>query len=960
MYRKELFYRGLDQLPVYIEDTLPNSPYYFNIVDIPKVFGPGKNSIRFNLNENNLDIYNDVSVEIIDSYGNTVYHEAPEYSQSDEANIRVLTVYLYDNISNGPLTVTFVGHAIVGLNGDPIPNEFKDKYSVRYTTVVDFNRFQKNTSRALFSQPPSILISETRKSYISRSLSPANTVTVSGSGIYRYQQSYPLLEIPQGQSFINDMLNGTLILTGSSITPDFSGYTTSSYTIFNSRVSNIFNSQVSILSNPWTASISGFGPNQSFGLVNNANVNYTLTYNPTPIYSPINNFKSFVNLQIANLDPVSGFIKFIKLYGKSQGALEQYELLGESETIDNELLINSSSYIQYDRSNVGYFLDSSSFQSFWNYNNTYLSASFNTSSLFNSLYLNPQIDPASADILFTSNIDVNFQKGSSYRLYFNYVKDINFVLEVYMSGSAFVDKTGIGQRIFYLDSTNFGPSYLNFPIDFLAPQTGTGRLQFKILTGSFYISDISLKSVPDQGFNPSNFNSYFPINVKNRDDVYDFKVDFIDDNGQVNSYEFDNTNALNVQISGSNQYIAGNDNLLPGRLNLGTSLNGGISLDGNTNTLSTYGYTSGSGWIMWSGSQTISGSSQPGSGFYFETGPPYNHYIKASVGGQVQISGSITGTTGGGGTTDTGSLMVTGSVVSNTLTFTKGDGSTFSLTVATGSGTGGTINTGSFVLTSSFNPFTASINLFTSSINSFTQSINDKTGSFTTTSSFNSFTASINLFTGSIYNFTQSINDKTGSFVTTSSFNSYTASINTFTQSINNKTGSFVTTSSFNSYTSSVQPYLNQIAGKADLVGGNTFNGNQSIYGDVYISGSVQVSLLTGIKGLKKSIAGGATDTLVSYDPTKYYSVILDVHAQNDINLSQYSITKVIVLVKPDEPEVFVVKKTEELQNDGSSEVYDGINYTGQYNAGLVEIRIENTLSDQYTFRYLARGIPKD
>ena len=91
MYNKQLFYRGLDQIPIYIEDTLPNSPYYFNIVDIPKVFGPGKNSLRFNLNENNIDIYNDVNIEIIDSYGNTVYYETPEYTQSDEAGIRVLT-----------------------------------------------------------------------------------------------------------------------------------------------------------------------------------------------------------------------------------------------------------------------------------------------------------------------------------------------------------------------------------------------------------------------------------------------------------------------------------------------------------------------------------------------------------------------------------------------------------------------------------------------------------------------------------------------------------------------------------------------------------------------------------------------------------------------------------------------------------------------------------------------------
>jgi hypothetical protein len=712
MYRKELFYRGLDQLPVYIEDTLQNSPYYFNIVDIPKVFGPGKNSIRFNLNENNLDIYNDVDVEIIDSYGNTVYHEAPEYFQRDEENIRVLTVFLYDNISNGPLRITFIGHAKTGLNGEPIPSEFQNKYNVRYTTIVDFNRFQKNTSRILFSQDPSISISEARTAYVSRSLSPLDTITVSGSGTYRYQQSYPLLELPQAQSFTNDMLNGTLILTGSSILPDFSGYTTSSFNIFNSRISNIYNSQVAILNIPWTASILGQGSSPSYGVVNNANVNYTLTYSPTPNYTPINNFKSFINLKISNLDPASGYLKYIKLYGKSQGSLDQYELLGESQTIDNELLINSSSYTQFDRSNVGYFLNTSSFQSFWNYNNTYLSASFNTSSLFNSLYLNPQVDTTLNNVLFTSNVDINFQKESSYRLYFNYVKDTNFILEVYMSGSAFINKEGNGQRVFYLDSSNFGPSYLNFPIDFLAPQTGTGRLQFKIITGSFYISDISLKSGVDQGFNPSNFNSYFPINVKNRDDVYDFKVDFIDDNNQINSYEFDNIGASNIQVSGSNQYISGCDNLIPGCIRLGNSLQQGIHLDGQNNQVTTY--NNSTGWVMWSGSQTISGSSQPGSGFYFETGAPYNHYIKATVGGQIQISGSVSGATGGT-----------------------------------------SVDTGSFVTTSSFNSFTSSINNFTSSINGFTSSL-------VTTSSFNNFTSSIN-------NFTSSINNITGSFATTGS-----------------------------------------------------------------------------------------------------------------------------------------------------------------------------------------------
>ena len=61
-----------------------------------------------------------------------------------------------------------------------------------------------------------------------------------------------------------------------------------------------------------------------------------------------------------------------------------------------------------------------------------------------------------------------------------------------------------------------------------------------------------------------------------------------------------------------------------------------------------------------------------------------------SIQGVSNVSSSIaSGGGGGGGSTDTGSLMVTASVSSNTITFTKGDSSTFNITVDTGSGGGG-------------------------------------------------------------------------------------------------------------------------------------------------------------------------------------------------------------------------------------------------------------------------------
>ena len=50
---------------------------------------------------------------------------------------------------------------------------------------------------------------------------------------------------------------------------------------------------------------------------------------------------------------------------------------------------------------------------------------------------------------------------------------------------------------------------------------------------------------------------------------------------------------------------------------------------------------------------------------------------------------AVTVTIPGGGSTDTGSLLKTASAAGNTITFTKGDGSTFPVTVTGGTGTPG-------------------------------------------------------------------------------------------------------------------------------------------------------------------------------------------------------------------------------------------------------------------------------
>ena len=88
---------------------------------------------------------------------------------------------------------------------------------------------------------------------------------------------------------------------------------------------------------------------------------------------------------------------------------------------------------------------------------------------------------------------------------------------------------------------------------------------------------------------------------------------------------------------------------------------------------------------------TISGSfTVTGSIFHAEiqdaSGVASSVLVRDNNTGEYYYTGSYS-TGGGGGSTDTGSLLLTASISNNTITFTKGDGTTFNVTVDTGSDT---------------------------------------------------------------------------------------------------------------------------------------------------------------------------------------------------------------------------------------------------------------------------------
>jgi len=145
----------------------------------------------------------------------------------------------------------------------------------------------------------------------------------------------------------------------------------------------------------------------------------------------------------------------------------------------------------------------------------------------------------------------------------------------------------------------------------------------------------------------------------------------------------------------------------------------------------------------------------------------------------------INAITASGGTTNTGSLLLTASAVNNVITFTKGDGSTFPITVATGSG--GSVPAGTVSSSAQIAEFGYAT---TSSVSQSVQSLNSATSSYITSAQ----TASMSVLSSS--------------YAVTASFALNSTTIDT---------GSFATT------------------------GSNTFRGNQIISGNIEVSGNISL-----------------------------------------------------------------------------------------------------------------------
>ena len=103
-----LDYRGLDQVPVFIEDGSADSYDYFGLTRVPTELTAGRNLISFT-GTRNLVPGSEIAIEVLDSNGETIPIQT--YDHIGEGNERIFAIEIGKEVPEGDALITLIGVA---------------------------------------------------------------------------------------------------------------------------------------------------------------------------------------------------------------------------------------------------------------------------------------------------------------------------------------------------------------------------------------------------------------------------------------------------------------------------------------------------------------------------------------------------------------------------------------------------------------------------------------------------------------------------------------------------------------------------------------------------------------------------------------------------------------------------------------------------------------------------------
>jgi hypothetical protein len=330
--------RDYSNIKVLFDDTSQTSPKFFRVSDVPQILTKGKNLIRISAHPSNLVPNSQIIIDIKDKNGAPIYFEVPDYLEQDKS--RVISIWIYhdkgdDNTANGDATITLYGVARVDENGKPIPAQYQGKHNVKWSTIVNVDRDRENVSPVIFKSDilPIISISESIEAY--QNLPNIGTelqlTTQTGVGArYIYKGRTPIVQLTDGSEFNQEMVDYSLQLGNfeTPAIPETRFENPTNITSYTSSIKELIDSTTAILNTPFTTTFENRADLvHTFTSIERAN--YSISYFQTSSNIVTENQRSYANLSITNVEPISGYPNKLRVLIKSDGLPGDYELINE-------------------------------------------------------------------------------------------------------------------------------------------------------------------------------------------------------------------------------------------------------------------------------------------------------------------------------------------------------------------------------------------------------------------------------------------------------------------------------------------------------------------------------------------------------------------------------------------------------------------------------------------------------
>ena len=334
MAKKEIFYQGLADLQVAIDDFSTTSPDYFRVTKAPTELYSGLNIFKFKGNPSLFVDEAPVYIEVLDSNGSPIYYEVGLDFESAEQSA-VVTIHINEDVTPGTGYIVMCG--IVKQSAEGILLDTSG-INLRWHIPVYIDPSKRNETEIVFDSLPSVTVTGGTDTYANpnykTSSSRYNVVSIENLDYYYYNNTaiiatsslstFPFeTNVLSAVVYINvsDLSNTTPILD-----PDTS---TSVISIPVTSVTSGFIILKDYISQPISNSNSRWEPSD-------ATIDYleiTYEYSGSLDTNQTENSYNVVNISFDNLTPQLGTVAKIRSYYKSTG-VGAYTLINETDILD--------------------------------------------------------------------------------------------------------------------------------------------------------------------------------------------------------------------------------------------------------------------------------------------------------------------------------------------------------------------------------------------------------------------------------------------------------------------------------------------------------------------------------------------------------------------------------------------------------------------------------------------------